>query len=413
MLGSAFFFPYAAGQVPGGVLVRFARPAFISRGDHCTVVDVNIMMQPISNLRLIFDAHLDLAWNTASFDRDLTLSLGAMRSEEAVMNDVRFRGRGTVTFPEMRRGGIAVCVATLLSRSGPEHSRQPRYARGDLDFATRLGCHAAAHGQYACYRHWEATGEIVLIRTGEALHRHWQRWQGADRYDDLPIGVILSMEGADPVMAPETLDQWWEMGLRAIEPAHYGRSHYASGTATSGPLTAAGRALLAEMQRVGIALDVTHLSDDSLQEALDLYDGPVWASHHNCRALVPGDRQLTDQQIARLCQRGGVIGAALDAWMLSPDWVKGESDPSMVSLSDVAHHIDRVCQIAGDSLHAGIGSDLDGGFGTEQTPGDLNSIADLQRLADLLQSRGYSDHDIDRIFHGNWLRRLGESLPAA
>lgn len=364
-------------------------------------------------MRLIFDAHLDLAWNTASFDRDLTQPLDAMRADEAVMDDVRFRGRGTVTFPEMRRGGIGICIATLLARSGPEHQRQRRYARGDLDSPTRLGCHAAAHGQYACYRHWEASGEIVLIRTREALQRHWQQWQQAERCEELPIGVILSMEGADPVMSPETLDQWWEMGLRAIEPAHYGRSHYASGTGTMGPLTASGRELLAEMQRLGIALDVTHLSDESLAEALDRYQGPVWASHHNCRDLVPGDRQLTDSQIARLCSRGAVIGAALDAWMLSPDWVRGQSDPASVSLDQVADHIDHVCQIAGDALHAGIGSDLDGGFGTEQTPGDLNSIADLQRLAGLLLRRGYSDADVDQIFHGNWLRKLGESMPAA
>lgn len=362
-------------------------------------------------MRLIFDAHLDLAWNTASFDRDLTLSLDELRSVEAGMQDARFRGRGTVTFPEMRRGGFAVCIATLLARSGPEHKRQERYARGDLDFATRLGCYAAAHGQYACYRYWEASGEIVIIRTRQELQRHWKRWESAASYDDLPIGVILSMEGADPVMSPETLSEWWDMGLRAIEPAHYGRSHYASGTATEGPLTGAGRALVAEMERLGICLDVTHLSDDSMQEALDLYGGPVWASHHACRTLVPGDRQLTDEQIIRICQRGGIIGAPLDAWMLVPNWVKGQTVPSSASLQDVVVHIDHVCQLAGDALHAGIGSDLDGGFGTDQTPGDLNSIADLQRLAELLEARGYAEADIDNIFHGNWLRHLGECLP--
>lgn len=364
-------------------------------------------------MRLIVDAHLDLAWNTASFDRDLTLPLAAVREAESAMDDGAHRGRGTVCFPEMRRAGIAVCIATLLARSGPEHQRQQRYARTDLDYATRLGCHAAAHAQFACYLHWERVGQITLLRTRRDLQRHWQRWQAADRYDDLPIGVILSMEGADPVLSPDDLEPWWQMGLRAIEPAHYGRSHYASGTATEGPLTAAGRVLLTEMQRQGICLDVTHLSDESMREALDLYDGPVWASHHNCRALVPGDRQLTDQQIGQLCSRGAVIGAALDAWMLAPGWIKGQSDPATVALSQVVDHIDRVCQLAGDALHAGIGSDLDGGFGTEQTPGDLDSIADLQRLAQTMADRGYSDTDIDNIFHANWLRLLTGSLPEA
>lgn len=362
-------------------------------------------------MRPIFDSHLDLAWNATSFDRDLSLSLADMRRAEAEMTDGPMRGRGTVTFPEMRRAGIAVCIATLLARSGPEHVRKRRYQRTDLDSPTRLACHAAAHGQYACYQYWESVGEIRMLRTRGDLARHWEEWSSANDPAALPIGVILSMEGADPVLSPETLDAWWEMGLRAIEPAHYGRSHYASGTATEGPLTAAGRELLKQMQRVGIALDVTHLADESMAQALNLYEGPVWASHHNCRELVPGDRQLTDEQIRLLCERDGVIGAVLDAWMLVPGWIISESQPELASLTHLADHIDRVCQIAGDALHSGIGSDLDGGFGTEQTPADLDSIADLQKLAGILADRGYSDEDIDNIFYHNWHRLLMKSLP--
>lgn len=361
---------------------------------------------------LFFDAHLDLAWNAASFDRDLTLSIQELRDAERGMDDVAARGRATVTFPEMRRTGIAICIATLLARSGPEHDRPHAYRRVDLDYATRLGCHAAAYGQLACYRYWESIGEIKFIRTKEDLAEHHQLWAGADDADSLPIGMILSMEGADPVMQPETLPQWWQIGLRAIEPAHYGRSHYASGTATDGPLTPAGRLLLQEMQRIGIALDVTHLSDESMAEALDLFEGPVWASHHNCRALVPGDRQLTDDQIRKLCARDAVIGLALDAWMLLPGWVRGQSNPADVSIRDAADHIDHVCQLSGSTRHSGIGSDLDGGFGTEQTPGDLDTIHQLNTLAEILSQRGYSDSDIEAIFIGNWIRRLDSALPS-
>lgn len=363
--------------------------------------------------RLIFDAHLDLAWNTASFDRDLTLSLADLNAAEAGMEDVAFRKRATVSFPEMRKAGIAACLATLLARSGPEHQRQKGYRRGDLDFATRLGCYAAAHAQLACYRYWESQGEIVMLRTRGDFLQHWQRWQNAnaDR-ERLPIGIVLSMEGADPVMHADTLDYWWNLGLRAIEPAHYGRSHYASGTATEGPLTAAGRKLLAEMERLGIVLDVTHLCDDSMSEALDLYGGPVWASHHNCRALVPGDRQLTDEQIKRICQRGGVIGVALDAWMLYPGgWIRGKTQPEVVCMEDVANHIDHVCQLVGSVSHSGIGSDLDGGFGTEQTPRDLQTIDDLHRLEGILERRGYSEADIDAIFWKNFVSLVAKCLP--
>jgi membrane dipeptidase len=223
--------------------------------------------------------------------------------------------------------------------------------------------------------------------------------------------MILSMEGADPVVEPGQVEEWWAAGLRAIGPAHYGRSHYAYGTGVDGPLSARGVELLREMDRVGMILDVTHLSDRSMREALDVFEGAVLASHHNCRALVPGNRQLDDEQIRELVRRDAVIGVALDAWMLYPGWVRGETRPEVVSLEAAADHVDRVCQIAGDARHSGIGSDLDGGFGTEQTPKDVETIADLQKLGAIFERRGYSDADIDAIFHGNWMRFFMNALP--
>ena len=156
-------------------------------------------------------------------------------------------------------------------------------------------------------------------------------------------------------------------------------------------------------------LDVTHLSDQCFDEALDIYGGPVLASHHNCRALVPDQRQLTDDQIKRLIGRGAVIGAALDAWMLVPGWVRGKTTPEEagVTLETMVDHIDRVCQLAGNARHAAIGTDLDGGFGREQSPLDLDTIADLQQVPDLLRQRGY-DEDGDR---GDHARQLGAVLP--
>ena len=153
-------------------------------------------------------------------------------------------------------------------------------------------------------------------------------------------------------------------------------------------------------------LDVTHLSDQCFDEALDHFGGPVLASHHNCRSLVPDQRQLSDEQIKRLIDRGAVIGAALDAWMLSPGWVRGKTQPNEenVSLDTYVDHIDRVCQLAGNAHHAGIGTDLDGGFGTEQTPYDLDTIADVQRVPAILRRRGYLEADLKAIMHGNWVR---------
>jgi membrane dipeptidase len=199
--------------------------------------------------------------------------------------------------------------------------------------------------------------------------------------------------------------------LRIVGPAHYGVSPSAHGTGTEGGLFPQGPALLKEMQRVGMILDVTHLSDQCFDEALDIYEGPVLASHHNCRALVPDQRQLTDVQIKRLIGRGAVIGMALDVWMLYPGWIRGQttSEQAGTKLVEIVNHIDRVCQLAGDALHVGIGTDLDGGFGREQSPIDLDTIADLQRLPELLANRSYSIDAIEGILYKNWVRFFQEA----
>jgi membrane dipeptidase len=165
------------------------------------------------------------------------------------------------------------------------------------------------------------------------------------------------------------------------------------------------------MERLGIILDATHLCDDSFREALDHFRGPVWASHSNCRALVPHNRQFTDEQIRELISRDAVIGAVFDAWMLVPGWQRGETTPESagVTLDTVVDHIDHVCQLAGNARHCSIGTDLDGAFGQEQCPSDVRTIADLARLPAALSARGYSEADIGLIVRGNTLRFLRQS----
>jgi membrane dipeptidase len=359
-------------------------------------------------IRPIFDAHLDLAWNALAFDRDLTREVAEIRRREQGMTDEPSRGRNTLTLPELRKAGVRICVATLLARGGPDPKARQTIKRTDLDHSSPSIAHAAAQGQLAYYRLLEAQGDIRILRTAKELDAHWNLPQ----QKTTPLGIILSMEGTDPIVSPTQAGDWWNAGLRAAGPAHYGRSHHAYGTGVSGPLSEMGIQLLREFDQLGMILDVTHLCDPSMAQALDFFRGPVLASHHNCRALVPGDRQLTDEQIKRLVQRGAVIGVALDAWMLYRGWERGKTKPQVVGLDAVADHIDHVCQIAGSARHSAIGSDLDGGFGTEQTPRDLDTIADLQRLGGILAARGYTDADIDLIFHGNWLRFFRQSLPA-
>ncbi len=338
-------------------------------------------------MRIIFDGHLDLSWNALSWGRDITLDLDELNGSERGMTDHPARGRATTTLPEMRRGAIAVCQATLLCRARPEGRPHDGPSRLSLDFANQEIASATARGQLAYYELLERRGLLRMIRTATELDAHMQSW-AADP-DSTPIGYILAMEGADPIVNVGHAAAWWELGLRSVNLAHYGKSWYAVGTGGDGPLTPDGVRLLKEFERLGMILDATHLSDTSFFQALDTFGGPVLASHNNCRELVPDGRQFSDEQIQRLIARGAVIGAALDAWMLAPGWIRGQTTRDVVGLDAVADHIDRVCQLAGNARHAAIGSDLDGGFGTEQTPVGLDRISDLQKLDAILAGRGY------------------------
>jgi membrane dipeptidase len=221
------------------------------------------------------------------------------------------------------------------------------------------------------------------------------------------------MEGADPIVCPRQVEHWFDAGVRSVMLSHYGKSQFAVGTGDDGPLTPRGKELLKEFERIGMILDMSHLSDQSFNEAFDEFKGPMMASHSNCRALVPGNRQLTDKQIQRLIERDAVIGVACDAWMLVSGWQIGVSQPNGLTMSSLVDQIDHICQLAGSVRHVGIGSDVGAAYGREQLPTDFNSIADLQSLAPLLTERGYAGAEIDDIFHGNWLRFFRRTLPTS
>jgi membrane dipeptidase len=354
---------------------------------------------------LLIDGHLDLSMNALEWNRDLTRPLDEVRSREQGKSDKVDRGRGVCTFPEMRRGKIGLCIATQIARYVAPGNPLPGWHAPEIAWAQ-------TQGQLAWYRAMEARGEMVRIANRGALEKHVALWQ-SDPPAGAPIGYILSLEGADSIVELSYLERAYASGLRAIGPAHYGPGRYSPGTGAEGGLTAAGRELVKEMRRLGIVLDVTHLTDDAFWEALSLYDGPVWASHNNCRSLVPHQRQFSDEQLKELIRRDAVIGAAFDAWMMVPGWVRGKTTPTEtgVNIETIVDHMDHICQLAGTSKHCAIGSDLDGGYGTEQTAMDLDSIADLARLTEILARRGYPQADIAGIMHGNWIRKFGEALP--
>ena len=351
---------------------------------------------------LLFDAHLDLSMNAVEWNRDLTRSLEEVRRRERGLTDKLDRGLGVCTFPEMRRGEIGLCIATQIARYVAPDNALPGWKSPEIAWAI-------TQAQLAWYRAMEEAGEMVQIVDRAGLQRQVDLWQN-DPPPDAPIGYILSLEGADSILSPAHLERAYAYGLRALGPAHYGAGRYSPGTGAEGGLTPLGRDLVKQMQELGIVLDTTHLTDEAFWEALELYDGPVWASHNNCRAIVPHQRQFSDEQLKALIERDAVIGAVFDAWMMHPGWVRGATKPAETGLKieRIVDHIDHICQLAGNARHCGIGSDLDGGFGREQTPTDLESIADLQQLATMLAERGYSQDDVAAIMHGNWIRRLNE-----
>ena len=349
---------------------------------------------------LMIDAHLDLAMNALEWNRDLQLPVASIREREAGLTDKPDRAKGVVALPELRAGNIGIVVATQIARYVERGSNLPGWHSPQQAWAQ-------TQGQLAWYQCMEDAGEMVQLTNLTQLEHHLALWNDTTISNtQKPVGFVLSLEGADSLVDLSYLEKAYANGLRVIGPAHYGPGRYAPGTGEAGRLTPLGIELLNEMDRLNMILDVTHLTDEGFSQALKLYKGPLWASHHNCRSLVHHQRQLADDQIKQLIERGAIIGGALDAWMLVNDWQRGVSDPVShnVGLELLIDHFDHICQLAGNSHHICIGSDLDGMFGKEQCPYDMETIADLPLLGTMLKRRGYTAGDIKNIFHNNWLR---------
>jgi len=347
------------------------------------------------------DAHLDLSMNALEWNRDLTRPLEEINAREQGLTDKPDRGNATVSLPELRKGNVGLVVATQIARYVAPDNPLPGWHSPQQAWAH-------TQGQLAWYQAMEEQGELKQIRNWQELETHLDYWNQGEDKSQKAIGFILSLEGADSLVNLDYLEKAYGYGLRALGPGHYGPGRYAFGTDASAPLSQQGKDLLRKMDELGIILDATHLCDLAFWDALDLFQGPVWASHNNCRALVDHNRQFSDDMIKALIARGAVIGGVFDAWMLSPSWIRGKSTPKErnVTLATLLDHMDHICQLAGNADHIGIGSDLDGAFGKEQCPSDLDSIADLLKIPTLLQQRGYSPVDIEKVMHGNWLRFL-------
>ena len=352
----------------------------------------------------IVDAHLDLAYNALQKGRDPRRKLTELRAAEAPEYK---RGIPTVSFSAMRRGGVGLVFATLFN--SPQDNPFPDGSDEDETYATPEQAHRLGMQQVDFYRRLVDEDESLRLVTDVAtLDEVVASHNGAAERPLL--GLLLLMEGADHIRAPEETEQWRDLGVRVIGPA-WDDTRYCDGAwrGSKRGLSLDGRRLLDVMADLGLILDLTHMSELAALQALDAYPGPVVATHANARALVPTERQLSDKQIRLIGERDGVIGCVLFNAFLRAGYRKGDSK-ALVTLDTIVAHIDHVCQLIGDARHAGIGSDLDGGFGAADIPTPLDSIADLPLIGGALRERGYSEADVAGIMGGNWVALLRRTL---
>ncbi len=354
---------------------------------------------------LIVDAHLDLAYSALRFGRDLRQAAQDIRRQEA-RHAPGPEGVISVTIPELLQGGVALVFGSLFVL--PEFANKELAENRRLVYRSADEAYEAALEQLDYYaRLADEMEQVRLVTDRRGLEEVIASHQEGSATPLL--GITLLMEGADPVRRPQELEEWYERGVRLIGPAWH-NTRYAHGSGSRDGFTQDGYQLMEVMAGLGFVLDISHMSDKAAFEALERYEGHVVATHSNARALVAQPRQLSDDQIRLLAERGGMAGVVLYNRFLKADYARGDAKES-VTLQDVAAHIDHICQLLGDARHVGIGSDMDGGFGLADTPAEIDTSADLPRLAAVLGERGYGEQDIAAIMGLNWIERLRAALP--
>jgi membrane dipeptidase len=361
---------------------------------------------------LIIDAHCDLAWNMLSFGRDYTLAAAETRQRERGSTTVDRNGDTLIGWPDYQRGQVAIVFSTLFA--APRRAKEGGWDK--LCYSSPEEAHRLYADQLDLYHRLTETkpDNFNLIENSRQLDAHMRLWNDPAR-EARPVGLVVLMEGADGIRSVDELAEWHDHGVRLIGLSWAG-TRYAGGTGEPGPLTEEGRRLLKGMAEFKFVLDLSHMDERAASEALDLYEGQIVASHVNCLSLLPGfptNRHFPDGLLQRIVERGGIVGNVPVNSFLEAGWSrKKESNRADVPLESFVAHIDHVCQMAGDSLHSGIGSDFDGGFGAQSVPPEIDTVADLQKLVPLLAARGYSEADTANILGLNWLRLLNASLPS-
>ncbi len=361
---------------------------------------------------IIVDAHADLAYNMLKYGRNYTRSAAETRQLEVGSTTVIDNEDCVIGWPDYQRGQVAIVFSTIYAmpvRWSSSENKSQVYKTFDeahkLYREQLMTCHRMTDSEPDKFRLIASSRDLNLILD------HWN----SPTESEHPVGMVILMEGAECIRTLSELDEWYELGVRLIGPAWVG-TRYCGGWREPGPLTEDGRKLLSAMAEHNFVLDLSHMDEQSAIEALDIYRGSIVGTHGNCLSLMPNsnsNRHFSNRIIEGIIEHDGVVGVVPYNAYLKSGWTVGKNKREEVPLSYVADHIDHICQIAGNALHAGIGSDFDGGFGLQSVPPEIDTIADLQNLVSLLQVRGYSETDIANIFSGNWLARLRRDLPTS
>ena len=234
-------------------------------------------------MTLIVDAHCDLAWNMLSFGRDYTLGAEETRRRERGSGITERNGDTLLGWPDYVRGQVAIVFATLFA--APNRANEGAWDK--LCYSNPAEAHKLYSEQLDVYhRLTEAhPGKFRLIQNAGDLDAHWKAWNDPQQ-DDKPVGLVVLMEGADAVRSVDELDDWQERGVRLIGLAWAG-TRYAGGTREPGPLTDDGLQLLRAMAEHGFVLDLSHMDERSASRALDVYEGPIVATHSELLTTLP------------------------------------------------------------------------------------------------------------------------------
>jgi membrane dipeptidase len=319
----------------------------------------------------------------------------------------RRRGERSVMqrhLPDLRAGGITA-VCDHIGGDAPYYAVYPANAV----LAAAPLKHALQALQHVRDEVTENSEDLLLALTTDDIERAHRTGK---------VAVILCLEGAAPIEDDVSLLRvLYDLGIRCIGLTHNQRNLLADGIAVGagGGLTAFGREAVREMERLGIAVDVSHLSAEGFWSLVDVATRPIIASHSNSHAINPHPRNLTDDQIRAIAASGGAIGIHGMALLISRT--------GQATLADLLAHVDHIAELVGPQ-HVAVGPDIMPDFDAVtyrelwsaskdlsslkfSYPPEFDGLDKMENFASALLERGYSDSDAAGILGGNWLRVLG------